>query len=299
MTEVDELRQQRHRSGKACDPACPTHGPSKPIEGDVWSLQRFIEAQDENDTFDRAQAELQSGRKSSHWMWFVFPQLHGLVENPSVSTQRYAIRSLAEAEAFVSHPVLRERYKLVCEALLSHPRTKIQQILGSVDAQKCHSSLTLFLFVSPYWGLTKDPLHVFFEGRSDMKSLRRIVQEFWRTDSQPEGAQAEGKSKFDNHLVLQGERKGDVWLSLSCEIDSKGDFLIQGHDIGDSEYEWVTSVKAKDVPRLIEFLGKPGDTDLMAILNRDWKPVKGANLEKLIKMSDIPSNFWNWGSFPS
>jgi uncharacterized protein (DUF1810 family) len=109
-------------------------------------LERFVAAQDRAGTYERALAELRAGRKSSHWMWFVFPQLAGLGE--SEMSRRYAIASLAEARDYLAHPVLGPRLRECVEALLA-ARGGAEEILGPVDALKLRSSMTLFLRAAP------------------------------------------------------------------------------------------------------------------------------------------------------
>ena len=108
---------------------------------DAFQLQRFVDAQDGQ--FEVALAELEAGRKQSHWMWFVFPQIAGL--GRSTTAQFYAIRSLHEARAFLAHPILGERYRRSVEVLARWTGTRnAVEILGEVDALKLRSSLTLF-----------------------------------------------------------------------------------------------------------------------------------------------------------
>ena len=108
---------------------------------DAFQLQRFVDAQDGQ--FEVALAELEAGRKQSHWMWFVFPQLVGLGRSPTA--QFYGIRSLHEARAFLAHPLLGERYRRSVEVLARWTGIKnAVEILGEVDALKLRSSLTLF-----------------------------------------------------------------------------------------------------------------------------------------------------------
>jgi hypothetical protein len=99
-------------------------------------------------------------------------------------------------------------------------------------------------------------------------------------------------------VVLQHRKNGDVWLNLSCGFNEAGDFVIAGHDLGsDFTYEWWTTVMAADVPALIALLGgSPGD-DLLEIMVRDWVPLEGDGLEKLIRESDVPSQFENYHHF--
>jgi uncharacterized protein (DUF1810 family) len=110
-------------------------------DADPFQLQRFIDAQERS--FEVALAELRAGRKQSHWMWYIFPQLAGLGRSPTA--QFYGIRSLQEARAYLAHPVLAQRYRDAVEAILEWSgRRSADEILGSVDAMKLRSSLTLF-----------------------------------------------------------------------------------------------------------------------------------------------------------
>ena len=103
-------------------------------------LDRFVEAQD--GVYDDALAELSAGRKRTHWMWFVFPQIAGLGSSPTA--QRYAIRSLDEARAYLAHPVLGPRLRACAEALLAVQGRSAREIFGSPDDLKLRSSMTLF-----------------------------------------------------------------------------------------------------------------------------------------------------------
>ncbi|KQV73924.1 calpastatin [Aeromicrobium sp. Root344] len=114
---------------------------------DPYDLQRFVDAQD-GGTYDRALAELRAGRKTSHWMWFVFPQVAGL--GRSEMALRYAIATLDEAGAYATHEVLWPRYAACCEALAGLGDVAMPDVLGPVDAQKLHSSLTLFAQVAAH-----------------------------------------------------------------------------------------------------------------------------------------------------
>ena len=107
---------------------------------DAHNLARFIEAQ--ATTHETALAELRAGRKRSHWMWFVFPQLAGLGHSPTA--QHYAIASLAEAQAYLAHPILGARLRQCVAVLLALPTADAEAVLGPVDALKLRSSLTLF-----------------------------------------------------------------------------------------------------------------------------------------------------------
>jgi uncharacterized protein (DUF1810 family) len=105
-------------------------------------LGRFLRAQEDRGTYERALAELRAGRKRSHWMWFVFPQLQGL--GHSELSRRYAIASLQEARAYLADPVLGARLRECATALLALEGASAQDVLGGVDALKLRSSMTLF-----------------------------------------------------------------------------------------------------------------------------------------------------------
>jgi len=97
-------------------------------------------------------------------------------------------------------------------------------------------------------------------------------------------------------LSLQARNNGDIWMSLWASINDEGDFVIEGHDLGpgDSEYEWITVVRAEHIPALITLLGGNADDDLLDIVERDWKPVEGAGLERRIRESEIPNELEVW-----
>lgn len=134
---------------------------------DPYNLQRFIDAQ--NGVFEVALAELRVGSKQSHWMWFIFPQIAGLGRSPTA--QYYAICSLDEAEAYLNHALLGHRLRQAVDALLFWAGVRSpEQILGSIDAMKLASSLTLFDQVAP--GDTfACALDRFFDGRADAQTL--------------------------------------------------------------------------------------------------------------------------------
>jgi uncharacterized protein (DUF1810 family) len=129
------------------------------------ALERFVSAQDARGTYDAALAELRAGRKTSHWMWFVFPQLAGL--GLSEMSRRYAIASLDEARAYLAHPVLGPRLQESARALLGLDGRTATEILGPVDALKLRSSLTLFARAAPEDPLFGEVLDRYFDGRPD------------------------------------------------------------------------------------------------------------------------------------
>lgn len=133
-----------------------------------FDLDRFVTAQ--AGVYPAALAELRAGQKRSHWMWFVFPQIAGL--GRSAMAAAYAIGSLSEARAYLAHPVLGPRYLECVEALLKHRGRSAEAIMGTVDAMKLRSSLTLFAAAGGGASL-EAALGAFFGG-PDAATLERI-----------------------------------------------------------------------------------------------------------------------------
>jgi uncharacterized protein (DUF1810 family) len=140
---------------------------------DPYDLQRFVTAQDSGGTYERALAELRRGHKTSHWMWFVFPQIAGL--GHSATSQRYAISSLAEARAYLAHPELGPRI-IECAAVVAATQgSSASQIFGGIDAQKLRSSMTLFLRAAPDEPVFGQVLERFFDGAPDAATDRLLT----------------------------------------------------------------------------------------------------------------------------
>ena len=131
--------------------------------GDEFDLERFVEAQ--AGTYDGALVELTAGRKTGHWIWFVFPQVAGL--GRSELSRYYAIGSLAEASAYLAHPVLGPRLRECANALLSTSGRSADEMLGSIDAVKLRSSMTLFHRAAPDEKVFREVLDRFYGGRAD------------------------------------------------------------------------------------------------------------------------------------
>jgi uncharacterized protein (DUF1810 family) len=139
---------------------------------DPYDLQRFVDAQDRGGTYDRALQELRDGRKMSHWMWFVFPQIAGLGRSPM--TQRYAISSLDEARAYLAHPVLGDRLRESARALTGLDTGDPGEVLGGIDALKLRSSMTLFARAAPDEPLFAQVLDQYFGGAADDATDTRL-----------------------------------------------------------------------------------------------------------------------------
>lgn len=136
-------------------------------------IQRFVEAQDP--VYERVMSELRSGAKRSHWMWFVFPQLRGLGQ--SEMAWRFGIRDIAEAKAYLAHPLLGERLRSATEAMLTHAGREARAILGPPDDAKFRSCLTLFIEAAEREEdkvLLDKALETFFGGRGDRRTLEML-----------------------------------------------------------------------------------------------------------------------------
>lgn len=137
---------------------------------DQYHLDRFLAAQVGN--YANALAELKAGRKRSHWIWFVFPQIAGLGRSPTA--QHYAISSLEEAKAYLAHPILGPRLHECLEALQSLAPTSADAVFGDLDAMKFRSSLTLFAEADGGDVIAGGALDRWFDGRKDEATLRLL-----------------------------------------------------------------------------------------------------------------------------
>ena len=134
---------------------------------DPYDLTRFVEAQAGD--YETAIAEIRSGRKRSHWMWYVFPQLDGLGQSPI--SKKYSIKSIGEAEAYLRHPVLGPRLLEIMTAVVDLQGRSALEIFGSPDDLKLRSCATLFAAVSPPGSVFHQVLDRYFAGEPDSKTL--------------------------------------------------------------------------------------------------------------------------------
>lgn len=132
-----------------------------------FDLDRFVEAQAA--IYAQALAELRRGRKQSHWMWFVFPQIAGLGSSPTA--RHYAVASADEARAFLAHPLLGARLREGAAAMLAHRGLSAEAILGGIDALKFRSSMTLFEAMADDPALFAEALEAFCDGERDQATL--------------------------------------------------------------------------------------------------------------------------------
>lgn len=140
---------------------------------DKFNLQRFVDAQDDGNTYELAMAELKNGRKRSHWIWYVFPQLKGL--GFSYNSTFYGISGKEEAEAYLQHEILGPRLRNACQILVGQKDIGAVRLLGNIDAQKVFSSLTLFDAVAPD-DIFAEALRLLYDGRRDSNTLKRLRQ---------------------------------------------------------------------------------------------------------------------------
>lgn len=137
---------------------------------DRFRLQRFVEAQ--QPVYAAVLSELRAGRKRSHWMWFIFPQVSGL--GHSVTSQTFAVSSLAEAAAYLAHPTLGQRLRECAALVASIERRSIEEIFGHPDDLKFHSSMTLFARAAPGEPIFAACLQKYFGGQPDPRTLARL-----------------------------------------------------------------------------------------------------------------------------
>ena len=139
------------------------------VPDDPHDLNRFVRAQE--GVYDRALSEIRAGRKRSHWMWYIFPQIEGLGQSPM--SQRYSIKSSAEARAYLDHPVLGPRLRECAAAVNSVAGRSAVEIFGPPDDMKLRSSATLFASVSDD-DVFEQVLEKYFNGQPDADTLRRL-----------------------------------------------------------------------------------------------------------------------------
>ena len=138
----------------------------------MWNLERFVFAQQRN--YGDALRELRSGKKRSHWIWYVFPQIRGLGD--SFMSRKYALSGLEEARAYLAHPVLGPRLLECCQAVLSIPSGDPWAVFGSPDDMKFRSCLTLFALAQPSQPVFEELLDKFYDGQKDPCTIQILEQ---------------------------------------------------------------------------------------------------------------------------
>jgi uncharacterized protein (DUF1810 family) len=141
-----------------------------PGSDDPYDLGRFVKAQEGD--YDQALSEITSGRKRSHWMWYIFPQIDGLAF--SSTSKHYAIKSLDEARAYLEHPVLGPRLREIAEAVVGVEGRTAREIFGSPDDLKLRSCATLFACVSPAGSVFERLLAKYYRGQRDDRTLQLL-----------------------------------------------------------------------------------------------------------------------------
>ena len=139
---------------------------------DPYGLERFVAAQNQGGTYDAAVGELRAGRKRSHWMWFVFPQIAGLGQSPT--SRKYAISSLEEARAYLAHPVLGPRLIDAARFVAELRGRTAEDIFGGIDAVKLRSSMTLFAYAASANPIFGQVLEAYFGGVPDEATERLL-----------------------------------------------------------------------------------------------------------------------------
>ncbi|MFA0812409.1 DUF1810 domain-containing protein [Microbulbifer epialgicus] len=132
-----------------------------------FNLARFVEAQ--RNSYETALAELQRGKKRSHWMWYIFPQIVGL--GHSAMAQQYGVKTLGEAKAYLDHPQLGKRLKECCDTLLEIQDRTAHQVFGSPDDMKLKSCMTLFALASGSGNIFEKVLQKYYQGQKDPRTL--------------------------------------------------------------------------------------------------------------------------------
>ena len=144
------------------------------MSADPFELKRFLDAQDQS--YDQALEELRRGRKTGHWIWYIFPQISGL--GFSKTSQHYAIRSIEEARAYLNHPILGERLVECTEAVLAIDGSSAEQIFGHPDDLKFRSCLTLFAAASKLTDIFRRALDKYYGGKFDSLTVRALPEHF-------------------------------------------------------------------------------------------------------------------------
>jgi uncharacterized protein (DUF1810 family) len=139
-----------------------------------FHLDRFLDAQ--KHFYDIALEELRAGKKRSHWIWYVFPQLRGLGVSATANT--YGLMGLTEARAYLTHPILGKRLKEATAAMFAHRSRKADSILGELDAMKFRSCLTLFSLADPSEQIFTEALECFFGGEPDVHTIKFLENEW-------------------------------------------------------------------------------------------------------------------------
>ena len=157
---------------------------------DPYDLDRFVAAQDAGRSYVSAVGELRRGRKTSHWMWFVVPQIAGLGQ--STTSKRFALASLEEARAYLQHPVLGSRLIECAQVVTELQHRSAEEVFGIIDAQKLRSSMTLFLRASPDEPHVGQVVDLYFDGQPDPATDRLLIAGSGNSEGPPSPARIVG-----------------------------------------------------------------------------------------------------------
>ena len=202
---------------------------------ELFDLGRFVTAQDAYDSYNTALKEIEDGRKTSHWMWYVFPQIQGL--GHSIMSQKYSIKSLLEASAYLYHDILGKRLYEVMDALPIYGDA--EEIFGKVDAMKLRSCLTLFDLVSPK-DIFADFLDNYYNGERCQKTLKIVSSEL---------SYYQGDDAFKRNGIYEVQRAflegtdGSDQLTFNNRIGTLLDLMSRGETMRMliSRYLWIKS----------------------------------------------------------
>jgi uncharacterized protein (DUF1810 family) len=183
IVDIQEANEQKNRNwrhygqhihGLPCSADCTIYGVDEPVDGDIWMLQRFVDAQNSKGTYERALSELRQV-KTTDWIWYVFPQLWGLAKNFTPASLRYGLRGRKEAQAYVAHPLLYPRLVQATQVLLGNERPLEVIMPKEIDRIKLRSSMTLFREVADASDVFATALERFFNGEGDRKTLNLLL----------------------------------------------------------------------------------------------------------------------------
>ena len=199
------------------------------------NLKRFVDAQEENGAYETALAEIRSGRKRSHWIWYIFPQIKGL--GRSYSSQYYGIDSLYEARQYLEHPVLGRRLRDITLEVLKHYQNGIDYIMGSdIDALKFHSSMTLFDVVSN-GGCFNEALETFFYGERDSNTLAIVQAErdYFHSDS----AFRRYRLRYDDKGFFESGSEESNEIPREKKLPTLVDLSLRGENMEDMMHHYL------------------------------------------------------------
>ncbi len=247
------------------------------------NVERFIDIQDESNHYERALQEVKDGRKLSHWIWYIFPQIKGL--GHSMMSKTYSIGSLLEAKAYLENGVLRDRLYEVTDALLNHTDDSAEYIFGDLDAMKVKSCMTIFDIVSPH-DVFKDVLDSFYDGNRCKATLSRVNAElkYYTDDSAFErnGINKNLRGFFERSSCEAQDMTWEQTIATQFDLVQRGDTMqkmtayylwhkdLMPYRVSDVElsmtnhmqmfvYECMDQVKDRDALAILDNIQKAGD----------------------------------------